>query len=144
VVTLDRRRQPIWSPRVRVTRNGTIAAAWLDVADPLRLVRVAVRTPQGRWQRPMTLEAADGLASIEIAAEGAGSALLAWHDAVGSEQRVRVATYSPTGWRPPTTVGTTLSEIGRLRIAGAQAARVQWRAQDRRHVWYMHATRPPA
>lgn len=143
VVTLDRLRQPIWSPRVRVTRNGTIVATWLDVADPLRLVRVAVCTPQGRWRRPMTLEAADGLASVEIAAEGAGNALLAWQDTVGSEQRVRVATYSPTGWRLPTTVGTTISEIGRLRIAGAQAARVEWRAQDRPHVWYIHAASPP-
>jgi hypothetical protein len=135
LVTLDRRRQPIWSPRLRVTQNGTIVVAWLDVANPLRLVRVAIRTPQGRWQPSLTLETADGLASIDVAAKGPGSAVLAWRDILASEQRIRVATYTPAGWTGPTTIAATLSSVSRLRIARPQPPCLEWTGGRNPRVW---------
>jgi hypothetical protein len=135
LVTLDRRKQPIWSPRLRVTPNGTVVVSWLDAASPLRLVRVAVRLPQGRWQQTQTLETADGLASVDIAAKGAASAILVWHDTLAGEQRIRLATYTPKGWHPPTTIGSTLANVVHLRIASPGAARIKWTAQDKRHTW---------
>jgi hypothetical protein len=134
-VALDRRKQPIWSPRVRITPDGTTIVSWLDVASPLRLVQVAVRPPNGPWQRPTTLEAADGLAFVDVAASGGANAVLAWRDTLGSEQRVRVATYTPTGWRPPTTAGTALTNIGHLHITRLEdAARVTWTTHGMQHV----------
>jgi hypothetical protein len=138
-VTLDRRRQPIWSPRVRITRAGTIVVSWLDVAAPLREVRVAVGTLQGRWQRSLTLETADGLSSVDVAAAGAGGAVLAWHDQLANEQRVRVAAYTSDGWRMPTTVGTALASVGHLRIVGPAASCVRWTTHHGRHRWCRHA-----
>jgi hypothetical protein len=135
IVTLDRRTQPIWSPRLRFTHNGTIVASWLDVANPLRLVRVAARTPQGRWQQPLTLETADGLASVDITAEGDGNALLAWHETLASEQRIRVATYTPAGWRGPTTIATTFAAVRHLQITHPGPLCLQWRTGSNRRVW---------
>jgi hypothetical protein len=136
VVTVDRRKQPVWSPRVVITPDGTTAATWIDEVDPLRLVRVAIRTPSGNWQRTVTLDDADGLASIEMAPAGRGSVLFAWHDRLANEERVRVATYAPSGWRSATTVGSTVWPIDRLRITGTHAARVEWQVHGRIDVWH--------
>jgi hypothetical protein len=140
VVTLDRRTQPMWSPRALILADGTTVVSWIDEADPLRLVRVAVRTPSGRWRSPMTLDDADGLASVEMAPMGRGSVLFAWHDGLANEERVRVATYSPRGWTATTTVGSVVGGLARLRIAGRLSTRVEWRAHGRTSVWYRKET----
>ncbi len=140
VVTLDRRTEPMWSPRALILPDGTTVVAWIDEDDPLRIVRVAVRTPFGGWQSPATLDDADGLASVEMAPTGRGSVLFAWHDGLANAERVRVATYSPSGWTSTATVGSVVGGFARLHIAGRLATRVEWRVHGRTDVWHRKET----
>jgi hypothetical protein len=140
VVTVDRRKQPVWSPRVVIAANGTTAVTWVDETDPLRLVRAAIRTPSGRWQPTVTLDDADGLASVEMAAADHGGVLFVWHDSLANEERVRVASYSRRGWRSATTVGSAVGGLTRLRITGRPATGVEWQAHGRIEVWHRGGT----
>jgi len=125
VVTLDRSSQPIWTPRVAMLPNGTTVAAWLDERDPARALRAAVLDRNGRWRRPVTLETADGLASLALGA-GDGEVVAAWLDSVVSEKRVRVATLAGRAWSRPSTLADTLGTLGDVRLRGAQASLIEW------------------
>src|SRR5262249_10940756 len=111
VASFDRRTQPMWGPQVVITPGGTTVVAWLNEANPLRLLRVAVQTPQGRWQPPVTLDVADALTSVHLAAPGSDSVLLEWRDRVANEVRSRIASYSSRRWRGPTTIASGITGI---------------------------------
>jgi hypothetical protein len=113
VESLDRRTQPIWGPHVVITPGGTTVVAWLNEANPLRLLRVAVQTPQGRWKPPLTLDVANELASLHVAAPSSDSVLLEWRNRIANEVRFRIASYSSRGWRGPTTIASGRREFPR-------------------------------
>lgn len=140
VATVDRRDQPVWSPSIMIARGGTTVATWVDEVQPLRLVRAAARVPGGRWQGTVTLDHADGLAAVELAAGGDGSVLLAWHDNLANEERVRVATYSAAGWARTRTVGSAVPSLD-LRAFDGRASLVEWWAGGHIHVWRREETR---
>jgi hypothetical protein len=126
VTTLDSRIQPIWSPRVAITPDGTTIAVWIDQTDPTRTVRAAALPPAGTWHRPITLENADTLGEVRLAV-GAGSlAVLAWHDAVAGETRIRAATSHATGWSPVATVASSLSNLTHVTLTGRDATILRW------------------
>src|SRR5207245_2727253 len=103
VATLERSTEPIWSPRVVVSVDGTTVATWIANTGPARAVRIATRPPGGVWQRPVTLENADGLGTVALASRG-DLAVAAWHDSVARESRVRAATYTHGRWAPAVTL----------------------------------------
>ncbi|HEY2073845.1 MAG TPA: hypothetical protein VGG88_09755 [Gaiellaceae bacterium] len=140
VATVDRRTQPVWSPSIVVAPGGATVATWIDEVQPLRLVRAAARVAGGRWQGTVTLDDADGLAAVELAAGGDGTVLLAWHDSLANEERVRVATYSQAGWARTMTVGSAVPSL-ELRALGGNASLVQWRAGGHIHIWRREETR---
>lgn len=141
VVTLDRRTQPMWSLRTIVAHDGSTVVTWLDDDDPFRLLRAAVMSPAGTWTPVRTLERADGIAYADVASGERGAVVFAWRDNVGTEQRVRVATYTSAGWTSTTTVGSAVPTVGGPRIAGPFASAVEWRANGRLHVWRREAAR---
>lgn len=141
VATLDRRTQPMWSLRVIVVNDGSTVVTWLDEDDPFRLVRAAVMSPSGTWTSTHTLERADGLAFADVAAGDRGTAVFAWRDSVGDEQRVRVASYGPAGWSSTATVGSAVPSVTYPRITGGRASAVVWRANGNVHVWHRKDTR---
>ena len=130
VDTLESRRQPIWSPKLAITRNGTILAAWVDQADPFRTIRAAALGPNGRWQRTVTLERGDGFGTIALSAAAGSSGVCAWRDAVAGETRLRLATYDGVRWRGPATLMTSLATIGRVVLLGRTAAVVRWSRRE--------------
>jgi hypothetical protein len=130
VDTLESRRQPIWSPKLAITRNGTTLAAWVDQADPFRTVRAAALGPTGHWQRTVTLERGDGFGTIALSAASGLSAVCAWRDAVAGETRLRLATYDGVRWREPATLMASLATIGRVVLLGRTATVVRWSRED--------------
>jgi hypothetical protein len=130
LATLDSQSQPIWSPQLVITRNGTTLAAWIDEADPFRVVRTAALSPNGRWQQPMTLERGNGFGTIALSAASGLSAVCAWSDAVAGETRLRLATYNGARWRAPATLMASLATIGRVALLGRTANVVRWSLKD--------------
>jgi hypothetical protein len=130
VDTLDSLRQPIWSPQLAITRNGTTLAAWVDEADPFRTVRAAALSPNGRWQRTVTLERGNGFGTIALSPASGLSAVCAWSDAVAGETRLRLATYDGIRWRAPATLMTSLAKIGRVALLGHTATVVRWSLKE--------------
>jgi hypothetical protein len=128
--TLDTDTQPIWSPHVVITPDGTTVAAWIDESDPLREVRVAVLPPGGRWQRPLTLETGEGFGTVTLGAAARGEAVCAWRDSVASEERIRVATYDSNGWTDAATLAATESRLGRISLGGANATLLRWHVEN--------------
>jgi hypothetical protein len=128
--TLDSQRQPIWSPQLVITRNGTTLAAWVDESDPFRVVRAAALTPNGRWQPTLTLERGDSFGTIALSAASGVSAVCAWSDAVAGETRLRLATYDGVRWQAPATLSTSLATIGRVALLGRTATVVRWSLKD--------------
>lgn len=131
VATLDRSAEPIWAPRVIITPGGTTLATWIDQADPIRTARAAALPPGGTWQRPISLERADGLQGISIATGSGSVGVLAWHDSIANEIRVRAITYENGVWSPVATLATSQSAIRRVKVAGLDATEVRWRLDDR-------------
>jgi hypothetical protein len=134
VDTLDSQRQPIWSPQLVITRNGTTLAAWVDEADPFRAVRAAALSPNGRWQRTVTLERGNGFGTIALSATSGLSGVCAWRDAVAGETRLRLATFDGVRWRAPATLMTSLARIGRVVLLGRTATVVRWSLEDLDHT----------
>ena len=130
VDTLESRRQPVWSPKLAITRNGTTLAAWVDQADPFRTVRAAALGPTGRWHRTVTLERGDGFGTIALSAASGLSAVCAWRDAVAGETRLRLATYDGVRWREPATLMASLATIGRVVLLGRTATVLHWSLED--------------
>jgi peptidoglycan/xylan/chitin deacetylase (PgdA/CDA1 family) len=128
VATLEQRTQPIWSPRVVVTPNGTTVAMWIDQVDPLRSVRVAVLPANGTWHRPLTLDSADGLGSIGAAAGREDLAAVAWHDSVANEERVRTTVYAHGSWSRVVTLAAGVERLDHVAV-GPDAAFIRWRAR---------------
>jgi hypothetical protein len=130
VATLDSSTEPIWSPRVQITPTGATIATWIDQADPTRTVRAAVLLADGAWQKPVTLENADGLRTVVLGA-ARDAAVLAWADSVAGESRVRVATYRHGVWSSAVTLASGLKPtyFGGIRLRGPQAAVVTWRLE---------------
>lgn len=139
VSTLDRRSQPIWSLRARVAPDGSAVVTWIDQADPLRLVRASVRPPHARWEKPVTLDDADGLGAVEAAATDR-TVLLAWRDSLANEQRVRVATHASGRWTPTATVGWAVPHLAGPRIVGPGASLVEWLVNGQTHTWHREET----
>ncbi len=125
--TLDTNAQPAWSPRVVITPGGTTIAAWIDEADPVRKIRVAVLPPRGNWQPPITLETGEGFGTVVLRTGGGNDAVCAWPDSRATEERVRVATYDSNTWTRPVTLATTQSRLGRIAFARRDATLLRWR-----------------
>jgi hypothetical protein len=125
VSTLDERTEPIWSPNLVVTPNGTTIATWIDQANPSREVRVAVLPLNGRWQHPVRLDAGEGLGSIGVAPGRNDLAVLAWHDSRASEERVLAALYDRGSWSHPVTLTAGLERIDHVAV-GRQGTFVRW------------------
>jgi hypothetical protein len=126
VDTLDERAQPIWSPRVAITPNGTILATWIDQADPSRIVRASALPADGGWQRPLTLENAAGLGTLALSADDSKIGICAWRDTIASETRVRVSTYNGTSWGPALTLASGLAKLNHVTLAGRDTTVVAW------------------
>jgi hypothetical protein len=124
-VILDRRSRPVWSPHVAVGPGGSIVATWFTAATPTPLLRAAIRLADGRWLPVATLDAAEGVADVASAPAGTNGWRIAWHDDIGTDQRVLTATYHGR-WQPAQVVGSTFAAIGRVRIEGPHASRVVW------------------
>ena len=124
VATLERSTNPIWSQRVVFTPAGATIAVWIDETGPLRRLRAAVRPAGGRWQPATTLETADGLGSFALAS--GASTVLAWHDSLASEQRVRATAYANGSWRPAVTLESGFSLPTHLAISHDERS-VVWR-----------------
>lgn len=130
VDTLDSQTEPIWSPHVAITRNGTTLAGWIDEADPFRTLRAAALPPRGRWQPTVTLEHGDGFGTLALSAATRGIGVCAWRDAVAGQTRLRLATYDRNRWAHPATLMTTLDTIGRVALTGRTATFVRWSVDD--------------
>ncbi|HEX6491215.1 MAG TPA: hypothetical protein VF002_07555 [Gaiellaceae bacterium] len=126
VATLDRRTQPIWSPRVAITAAGTSLATWVDDDAPQRTVRASARLPGAPWERAVTLERSDGLGSGAVLSARRLSALLAWHDQSASESRIRVARYARGRWGPVVTLASDLSTLDDIAVGGRASTLVRW------------------
>jgi hypothetical protein len=132
VVTLDRQTGPIWSPHVVITPRGTTAAVWIDETDPTRTVRVAVLTRQGFLRGPVTLENGNGFGNVVLSAGLGDRVVTAWHVAVASEWRVRVATYERGNWSPVETLERSLYTLDHIAISRPDAGLVRWLERDPR------------
>jgi hypothetical protein len=141
VSTLDERMEPIWSPRVVVTPNGTTLASWIEQANPSRRVRVAVLPPDGTWQHPFTLDAGEGLGSVGVASGGSDLAVFAWHDSRASEERVRVTMYDRGSWSSPVTLAAGFDRLDHVGV-GSHAGFVRWlRRRPGRRIEVVEARR---
>jgi hypothetical protein len=126
VATLDRRTQPMWSPNVVIARRHVALATWIDEDAPQRTLRVSALHLGGSWERPLTLERADGLGARGVLTTRHRVAVLAWRDQVASESRIRVATYTAGGWRLPVTLARGLSILDDISVGGLAATVVRW------------------
>jgi hypothetical protein len=126
VATLDERNQPIWSPRIVIIPGGTTVATWVDEDAPQRTVRTSALGPLGQWEHAITLERADGLGSGGDLATSHRTLVFAWRDQVASESRIRVARYTPTGWKPPLTLASSLSVLDDISIDQSADIVVRW------------------
>jgi hypothetical protein len=140
VSTLDRSRTPIWSQRVAVTRSGAVIAGWIAETGAVRSLTLAVLPAHGRWQRPVTLDVGDGLGTIALATGGGDTAVVAWHDSLASEDRVRAALYSRGSWGGVVTLARSLSLLDSIRVSRGAAA-VRWRLWEPGLVWSFEAQR---
>jgi hypothetical protein len=133
VSTLDERTEPIWSPGVVVTPNGTTIATWIDQANPSRKLHVAVLPADGTWQHPFTLDAGEGLGSVGVEPGRNDLAVFAWHDSRASEARVLVAMYDRGSWSKPVTLAAGLDRLDHIAV-GRDGRFVRWlrRGQGRR------------
>jgi hypothetical protein len=127
IATLDRRTEPIWSPRVIVTSNGTTLATWIDVTNPTRSVRVAVLPPNGRWQTSRTVDAGDGLGSVSVGASSNSVTVLAWHDSLANEERVQAIAYDNGSWTHRLTLAAGVERLDHV-VVTPHAVFVRWRA----------------
>jgi hypothetical protein len=131
VATLDETTETIWSPSVAITPNGATLATWIDETAPTRSVRAAALPRGGDWQRPVTLENGDGLGTVALATGRGDLGVLAWHDGIAGESRLRAATYSDGRWTPVVTVAETLAAIDHVTLAGPDATLLRWRRVSR-------------
>jgi hypothetical protein len=128
--TLDTRTEPVLSPKVTVTPDGTTIAVWVAEAKPYRKLRTAVLPPGGTWQRPATLETGSGLKTLALANGPGSTAVCAWRDTAASESHVRVARYGGAGrWSGTDTVASTLERLWAVTVVGSHATRLRWRIQ---------------
>jgi hypothetical protein len=66
-------------PHVRVARDGSALAVWIDSGDEGRVVRAAIRPPGGGFEDPVAISRAyDDLDSLRLVANAAGEAVAAW------------------------------------------------------------------
>jgi hypothetical protein len=127
VSTLDETTEPIWSPRVIVTPTGTTLATWIDETDPTRAIRAAVLPRDGSWTRTVTLENGDGLGSVALGAGDGNLVVLAWHDGVDTESRVRADIFANRRWTPIVTLAQSLALFEQVKVTGPEATSVRWR-----------------
>jgi hypothetical protein len=125
VVTLDRRRQPIWSPRVVVGREGEVFATWIDEDAPLRTVRAALDLPGRPWRRGVTLERADGLGSVSLVS-ARGTGVFVWRDGVAAERRIRAATFRDGRWSHVVTLASSETTLDDLTVRARAPVGVDW------------------
>jgi hypothetical protein len=125
VTTLARSSQPIWSPRVALFSDGGAVAVWVEERDPFRVIRSATLSAEGAWQRPVTLETAANLDSVDLAATG-NRAECTWLDAVVSERRVRAAALDDGRWDASVTVTSTLDPLYGAELTGPHASVLEW------------------
>jgi hypothetical protein len=127
LATLDETRQPIWSPRIIITPRGATLATWIDETDPTRSIRAAVLPRGRRWSRPITLENGDGLGSVALGVGDGNLVVLAWHDGIDTESRVRAEIYANGRWTPTVTLAHSLALLEHVRITGPDATGLSWR-----------------
>jgi hypothetical protein len=125
VATLDRRRQPIWSPRVVVAPGGEAFATWIDEDAPLRTVRAAVELTGRTWRRAVTLERADGLGSVSLVFAG-GTGVAVWRDGIAAERRIRAATFRDGRWSHVVTLASSETTLDDLTIRARAPVGVAW------------------
>jgi hypothetical protein len=126
IVTLDSQTEPIWSPHVVITPNGTTLATWIDETDPTRAVRTAALLPGRTWRHPVTLETGIGFGNVALSSGRDGFVVCAWHDAVANEARVRVATFDGSAWTPIVTLARSLDTLDHITLRGRAATLVRW------------------
>jgi hypothetical protein len=119
LVTLARNSQPIWTPTVKLLRDGTAVVAWIAENDPTRTLHAAIQTPQGKL-RLTTLDTAASVASVVLAPAGE-RAVAAWSDAVAGEKRIRASILEHGAWKTPTTVASSLDPLAYARLTAAGA-----------------------
>jgi hypothetical protein len=123
---------------VAARRDGTAAVAFIQSG-----VRVALRSPDGRWTRADKVSRGDtGVAAPDVAFDAAGEVIVAWtqntvHGAAAPQgpNYVRTAIRAPgRGWGAPRTLGRTLHFIDaqpRLAADSRGDAVVAWRGASR-------------
>jgi hypothetical protein len=112
---------------VVVTPDGTTVAAWIDQDNPVRRLLVAARAPNGNWTATRTLDAADGLYSVGLAAGNDDRVVVAWHDSIANDERIRAAIYGHSSWSRPTTLASGTERLDHV-VVGGHATFVGWRA----------------
>jgi hypothetical protein len=140
VVTLDTRREPIGSPKVVIAPNGATIATWVAADRPMFVVRAATLPPGGVWQPPETLARVNSTRTAALSASR-GGAVCAWRDLVGTETRVRAATFDGAGWSAVATVASSLQRLPDVAIAGAGSL-LRWEVSyPDRHLEFFEARR---
>jgi len=140
VATLDRRTDPLGSPRVVITPNGATIATWTAADRPMTSVRAATLPPGGVWQRPVTLERGSGIRSAALSSSRSG-AVCAWRDLAGTEAQIRVATYDGRRWGALATVASSLERLPDVAIAGAGSL-LRWEVSyPDKHLAFFEARR---
>jgi hypothetical protein len=127
LATLERSRQPIWSPRVAVTADRRTVVAWVDVDGPLRHVLAATLTPGASRRDPTTLDSGLGLGTLTLRSAGA-CAVAAWLDSRASIGRVETSFECRGRWLPPETLAATVAPLSGLAIVGRGAGYVTWKS----------------
>jgi hypothetical protein len=127
LTTLTRSREPIWSVHVAVTPSGSVIAAWVTVAGAYRTLQVATRTAGEPWSHPVALDHSDGLGALGVGVGNGSTVVVAWHDSVAGEQRVRAAVGAVGAWHAATTLATSLGLLDTVTVQRNGAGFVGWR-----------------
>jgi hypothetical protein len=111
--------------RLALLANGAAVVAWIDEADPLRLLRVASLSPNGKPQQVISLDDASALVGPTLRAVG-DEALVAYADTVASESSVICARFNHGRWQQPQTLSTGLWHASNVSIETGNQPRVSW------------------
>ena len=125
IATLEGRSQAILSPHVAVLRGGASVLTWTDEADPMRLLRAAVLTPNGKLGQPVTLDDAASLGSAVLRALGT-RAVAVFSDAVAGASRVLQAAFDGRHWGQPVTLTTSLWGVSHVSLGAGNPPLVRW------------------
>lgn len=134
VTTVDRTAQAVSSPHVTIVRGATVAA-WIEQAEPMSEVRVAVLSPGGSLSRVRTLEVSERLSPLILGHAGRDSRVLAWTDITASESRVRAVRYRDGSWGSIATVASALKpqSVDELRFGRRDPSALTWMLGDSRN-----------